>query len=423
MKKRVVITGMGVVSPNGIGLADFGHALSEGVSGLRYIPKLAELNFSCQVGGVPQIDAGLLEKYFTGLELKRFDSNGIAFGVIAGMDALFDAGITPASSDAPPYEDLGVLFGTGVSGVEKFRESVELLDQGKVKRLGSTTVGQIMASGISAYLGGKIGAGNMVTTNSSACATGTEAILMGYHHIAEGRAEKMLCGSCSGDSPYIWGGFDAMRITSWKYNDAPERSSRPMSASASGIVPGSGAGALMLESLESATRRGARIYAEVLGGAVNNGGQRMGGSMTAPNSMAVKRCIRMALKHSAVESRDIDTINGHLTATNHDLLEIENWSEALQLSGKDFPPINSLKGLIGHGLAACGSIEAVATVLQLQKNFIFGNNNCEDLHPGIQKLIGRDKVPENTIFSPLKTAITASFGFGDVNACVIFSKN
>lgn len=423
MKKRVVITGMGIVAPNGVGLKEFDRAIRAGTSGLRYFEHLKGLNFSCQVGGKPDIAPGELETYFSPLQLKRFDSNGIVFGVMAGMDAIEDAGIEPVAADAPPLEDLGVIFGTGISGVQKFKQSVELLDAGKVKRLGSNTVAQIMASGISAYLGGKIGAGNLVTTNSSACATGTEAILLGYHQIAEGRANKMLCGSCSGDSPYIWGGFDAMRITSWKYNDRPEAASRPMSASANGIVPSSGAGAILLESLDSARSRGAKIYAEVLGGFVNNGGQRQGGSMTAPNNYSVKRCIERSLEYSGVGPDEIDTINGHLTATAHDPLEIESWTRALNRKGSDFPPVNSLKGLIGHGLAACGSIEAVATVLQLNGNYIFGNANCNDLHPKIERLIGRDNVPTKMLSKDLRTAITASFGFGDVNACLIFRKN
>lgn len=155
-----------------------------------------------------------------------------------------------------------------------------------------------MASGISAFLGGIIGCGNITTTNSSACSTGTEAILMAYDRITEGKAEIILAGSTSDSGPYIWGGFDAMRILPHKFNDNPTEASRPMSATASGFVPGSGAGAMVLESLESAKKRGATIYAEILGGHVNSGGQRNGGSMTAPNSIAVKQCIRQAVINS-----------------------------------------------------------------------------------------------------------------------------
>jgi 3-oxoacyl-(acyl-carrier-protein) synthase len=193
-----------------------------------------------------------------------------------------------------------------------------------------------------------------------------------------------------------------------------------MSVSASGFVPGSGAGALVLESLESALQRGAKIYAEVLGGAVNSGGQRGGGSMTAPNSLSVQRCIKMALENSGIESKDIEAINGHLTATGKDPVEVLNWSLALERSGVDFPYLNSFKGIMGHGLAAAGSMECVAAVLQFEEGQIFGNPNIEDLHPEIEKLVHKSRIPAETIKFRPETIAKASFGFGDVNACVIF---
>ncbi|MEM7185492.1 MAG: beta-ketoacyl-[acyl-carrier-protein] synthase family protein [Bacteroidota bacterium] len=422
MKKRVVITGLGIAAPNGVGIPAFLNAIRNGVSGVQWFEELEQLNFSCQLGAVPIISEEKKRTYFSDLELKNFNSSGILYGTIAGLDALEDAGLQKAAPSGSPHWDLGVIFGTGTSGVDKFREAIYKLDAGKVRRLGSTTVAQTMASGISAYLGGKIGAGNKVTTNSSACATGTEAILIGYEHIAAGRAVQMLCGSCSDDGPYLWGGFDAMKVTTFKNNDRPTEASRPMSATASGFVPGSGAGALLLESLESAQARGATIYAEVRGGCVNSGGQRHGGSMTAPNSEAVQRCIAQAISNAGIDSGQIDYVNGHLTATVKDPVEIANWCTAIGRSGSDFPYINSLKSLIGHGLAASGSMETVAAVLQLHHGFVAPNINCEDLHPEIAAMVASEKIPQHMIEVPLKTIAKASFGFGDVNACSIFSK-
>ncbi|HSP40040.1 MAG TPA: beta-ketoacyl synthase N-terminal-like domain-containing protein, partial [Gillisia sp.] len=278
------------------------------------------------------------------------------------------------------------------------------------------------ASGISAYLGGILGCGNIVTTNSSACTTGTEAILMGYERIKSGKAKRILAGSCGDDGPYVWGGFDAMRILPSKFNDNPGAASRPMSASATGFVPGSGAGALVLEDYETAKARGANIYAEILGGAVNSGGQRGGGSMTAANSEAVQRCIKQAVRNSDISSTDIDAINGHLTATTRDAVEIDNWVNALERDKENFPLINSLKGITGHCLSASGSIECVASVLQLQKGFVFGNVNCEDLHPEIEDLISTKSIPTKTVEKPIKILAKASFGFGDVNAVLIFKR-
>lgn len=421
MKKRVVITGLGVAAPNAVGLKNFETALREGKSGIRFHQELEDLKFSCQIGGKPEISQEKRAEYFTPLQLRGLNSSGIIYGVISGTDAWKDAGLTINPDDAPDW-DTGIIFGTGILGVDKFREAIHLIDAGNTRRLGSTSVIQTMASGISAYLGGILGCGNQVTTNSSACTTGTEALLMGFERIQLGKAKRMLVGSCSDHGPYIWGGFDAMRILPGNYNRDPEKASRPMSATAAGFVPGSGAGALVLEELELAKARGASIYAEVLGGEVNSGGQRGGGSMTAANSDAVIRCIEGAIVNSGISAKEIDVINGHLTATNRDGVEIENWVSALNLKNGNFPYINSLKGMTGHCLSASGSMECVASVLQLKKGFIFGNVNCEDIHPEIAKLIASEKIPLKTIEKPFDIIAKASFGFGDVNAVVVFRR-
>ncbi|MCK0123284.1 beta-ketoacyl-[acyl-carrier-protein] synthase family protein [Gelidibacter sp. F2691] len=416
---RVVITGMGVVAPNGVGLEAFTKAIKLGTSGIAYHDNLKAANFSCCIGGIPQVSEEKKLEYLTPLQLRGFNSSGILYGCMAGMDAWKDAGLEIDAESDLDY-DSGCVFGTGTSGVDKFRDAIYKVDAGEVKRMGSTVVLQTMASGISAYLGGILGLGNQVTTNSSACTTGTEAILMGFERIKNGQAKRMLVGSCSDDGPYIWGGFDAMRVMTYKHNDSPQEGSRPMSASASGFVPGSGAGAMILESLESALNRGATIYAEVLGGHVNSGGQRNGGTLTAPNAEAVQRCIVSAIKNSGIEASAIDTINGHLTATSKDSLEIENWTKALGKKGANFPYINSLKSMVGHCLAAAGSIESVATVLQLKEQFVFPNINCNDVHPEILELIADEKIPKKMLNKTLNIAAKASFGFGDVNACIIF---
>jgi 3-oxoacyl-(acyl-carrier-protein) synthase len=412
---------MGVVAPNAVGLENFLAAIQQGTSGITFHQNLADLKFSCCIGGIPDVSEELKHQYLTPLQLRGFNSSGILYGCIAGIDAWKDARFTVDSATEVDY-DSGMIFGTGTSGVEKFREAIYKLDDQQVRRLGSTVVIQTMASGISAYLGGILGFGNQVSTNSSACTTGTEALILGFERIQQGKAKRMLVGACSDDGAYIWGGFDAMRVMTYKHNDSPEQGSRPMSAAASGFVPGSGAGALVLESLESALDRGAKIYAEVLGGNINSGGQRNGGTMTAPNSEAVQRCIVDAIKEANISSEKIDAINGHLTATIKDPTEIENWTIALDRKGTDFPYINSLKSMVGHCLAAAGAIECVATVLQLQHQFLFPNLNCEDLHPEIQELIDASRIPTEMTRKELNIIAKASFGFGDVNGCVIFRR-
>jgi 3-oxoacyl-(acyl-carrier-protein) synthase len=421
MQKRVVVTGMGVVAPNGIGLEAFTNAIRHGVSGIRFDQQLADLDFSCQIAGKPDVSNELALQYFTELELRNFNSTGILYGVIAGIDAWKDAGLK-IDQDNPDY-DSGTIFGAGTSGIEKFRESIYKIDDGQARRLGSTAVAQTMNSGVSAYLGGKLGLGNQVTTNSSACTTGTESILMAFERIKSRKAKRMLAGSTSDSGPYIWAGFDAMNVCTFKHNNDPENGSRPMSETASGFVPGSGAAALVLEDLETALARNAKIYCEILGGNLNSGGQRGEGTMTAPNSEAVQKCITDAMADAKIKPRDIDTINGHLTATSKDSLEIANWSKALGLKGKDFPLINSLKSTVGHCLSAAGAIESVATILQLHHQFIFPNTNCEDLHPEIVSIVDNSCVPMYFVEKSVKIAAKASFGFGDVNGCIIFKQS
>lgn len=421
MDNRVVITGLGVVAPNGVGLTAFTDAIKNGVSGIKHDPELEQLQFSCQIAGKPELSDDLIAQYFTPLELRNFNSSGILYGVIAGMDAWKDAGLAIQDGDEPDWNS-GTIFGTGTSGIDKFRESIYKVDELQLRKLGSTIVMQTMASGISAYLGGKLGLGNQTTTNSSACITGTESILMAYERIKTGQATKMLAGSTSDSGPYIWAGFDAMKVCTYKHNQTPEQGSRPMSASASGFVPGSGAGAMVLESLNSALNRGATIYAEILGGHINSGGQRGTGTMTAPNNVAVQRCIHGALQNAGIKASEVDVINGHLTATSKDATEIRNWSIALNRERSDFPYISALKSTVGHCLSAAGSIECVASILQLHQNFIFPNINCEDLNPEISELIDFSRIPQQLLNTNVNIVAKASFGFGDVNACIILKK-
>jgi 3-oxoacyl-(acyl-carrier-protein) synthase len=412
---------MGVVAPNGVGLPDFRAAIKAGKSGIRFDSQLEELQFSCQIAGKPNLDQDLISRYFSALELRNFNSSGILYGVIAGMDAWLDAGLKPNTGDEP-YWEYGMIFGAGTSGIDRFREAIYKIDERQTRRLGSTVVVQTMNSGVSAYLSGKLVLGNQVYSNSSACCTGTESLLMCYERVKTGQASIMLSGATSDSGPYIWGGFDAMKVCTFKHNNSPEQGSRPMSASASGFVPASGAAAFVVESLEHAQARGARIYAEILGGNSNSGGQRGAGSMTAPNPVAVQRCITSALAAAQINAGKVDVINGHLTATAMDSLEIRNWSKALGRAGKDFPFINSLKGMVGHCLSAAGSIECVASLLELSEGFIFPNINCEDLHPEVLECIDKGRIPQSLIEREFNILVKASFGFGDVNACIVFKK-
>jgi 3-oxoacyl-(acyl-carrier-protein) synthase len=419
--RRVVVTGVGVVSPNGVGAKAFAQALREGLSGIRFQPRLQELNFTCQVMGIPQIDGDTLASVLNPEQIRATNSC-MRFAALAGVECWKDAGLPweMGAQNRPVDWGTSVLFGNGLGGMDTIAEKVvPLASTGQVRRLGSTAAEQIMSSNTSALLGGLLGVGGQVSSNSSACATGTEAVINAFRQIRAGDADRVLAGAAESSSEYTAACFDCMRVTARGFNATPERASRPLSATASGFVPAAGAGALLLESLESAERRGARIYAEVLGAAMNCGGQRGGGSITASNPEGVRRCVRQALCQSEIAGSDIDYINGHLTATGADSKEIDNLRCALQVDEDDFPWINSTKSMIGHALGASGAIECVATILQLRHGFLHPSINCEDMHPGVAPIASR--VVQSSMAAGLRTALKTSFGFGDVNACVVFS--
>jgi 3-oxoacyl-(acyl-carrier-protein) synthase len=421
MRSRVVITGMGVVAPNAHGLANYENALRDGRSGIRFIPRLKELNFGCQIGGIPENFDKVITNYFTEEKLISVNDN-IALSSVAAIDAWRDAGFELPQEESDVDWDTGTIMGCGIGGMDTISDKLmpQVLE-GKVRRMGSTLVEQIMNSATSARIGGTLALGNQVTSNSSACSTGNEAIIDALWRIRNGLAKRMVAGGSEGSSPFIWAGFDAMRVISRKFNDRPEAGSRPMSASANGFVPGSGAGAVILEDLETAEKRGARIYAEIIGGAVNCGGHRNGGSMTAPNPEGVLRCVRAAVADAGISPQEIDAINGHLTATFADPVEVVNWSRALGRGPEDFPYINATKSMIGHCLGGAGAIECIAVVLELYKGFLHPSINCEDVHPDITAYAHR--IPQKALDLPdMKIIAKAGFGFGDVNSCLIFKK-
>lgn len=416
---RVVVTGLGVVSPIGHGLAEFEHALREGFSGIRFQPELESLEFGCRVAGIPTGLGDLAARYFSPhvqIGMDRYAEIGCA----AGLDCWADAGLqSPKKNDID--WDTSIVFGSGIGGIETIgRTLVPETDNCRVRRLGSAIPERIMGSAVSARLAGLLAVGGQVTSNSSACATGTEAIANAWWMIREGRAARAIAGGCEGASPYIWAGFDAMRVLCRRFNDAPAQASRPMSASAGGFVPASGGGALLLEDLDTALQRGARIYAEIAGAAVNCGGHRNGGTMTAPNAEGAQRCIRGAMATAGIRGEEIDLISGHLTATAADPLEVANWKAALDLPAGQFPHINAPKSLFGHALGAAGAIESVACVLQLYKGFVHPSINCEDVHPEIEWC--NHAIPRAAIERNLNVIAKASFGFGDVNACIVFRR-
>jgi len=421
MNKRVVITGVGILAPNGSTKEEFCAALKMGKSGIKYWEHLKEGGFSCQIGGIPELSQERIKEYLTDEDLTAMNQT-MVYTAVASIDAWKDAGFSYDKNDRSSYDpDTGAIIGTGFGGGESAIDKVapRLADK-KIARLGSSAVEQSMSSGPVAKLAGLLGLGGRVSTLSSACTTGTEAIIDAFNYIQMGKYDRMLAGGAEAAHPAIWAGFDAMRVTNRKMNDKPEQASRSLSASASGFVPGSGAGILMLESLDSALSRGARIYAEILAGELNCGGHRNGGSMTAPSPSGVQACIRKTIENAGINPEDITAINGHLTATIADPYEVKNWAATLGLPPEKMPLIQATKSMIGHGLGAAGGLECVAVALQLKYQFVHKTINCEDLHPEIE--LWRASVNYETKEMPVNIIAKSSFGFGDVNGCLIFKK-
>ena len=422
-RHRVVITGLGVVAANAIGVDNYEKALREGKSGIKYWEELEKINLKCQIGGTPDLASINLGDHLPRLLAEKITNKGILYAMLSGVEAWKDAGLE-FNTDKRDFNS-GMIFGAGDLSFDSFINRPfpsYPIDNGESRKLGSRTISECMNSGGAAYLNSILGVGNRVQSNSSACITGSEAVLMGYEYLSQGRADRMICGSTEGDGRYIWAAFDAMRVLCSNSNDNPEFGSRPMSDSSSGFVPSGGSGALVLETLESAQKRGAKIYGEVLGGHVNSGGQRSGGTMTAANPEAVVDCITRAMDSAGIQPDEIDLINGHLTSTKRDPAEIRNWVKALGRSGKDFPLINTSKSMIGHAVAGAGSVELVASVLQLSKDFVHPNLNVENIHPEILSEIFGGCIPTSCQSLEVNTVIKANFGFGDLNCALVLRK-
>lgn len=408
------------MAPNAVGLETYRRALFEGKSGIKFSAQMKESGFGCHVAGIPDISEQAADGYFSS-ELQKNSNASMKYAVIASVDCWRDAGLSVPKPDSPVDWRTAAVIGTSLGGIDTIGEFVvPETNSGRARRLGSSAAERAMSSCASACVGGLLGLGGQVTTNSSACSTGTEAIVNSFWMVREGRIDRVLAGSSEAPSIYTWAFLDSLRVMTRNLNDQPKAASRPLSATASGFVPAGGAGILMLESLESAQSRQARIYAEILGGHSNCGGQRNGGSITASNPEGIRRCVGEALEAAKTNPSEIDYVNGHLTGTGGDPKEICCLSTALKRPLRDMPWTNATKSMIGHGLGASGSMECVATVLQLAHRFLHPSLNCEDLHPEISEL--QRKVPQTAVAFECDVALKTSFGFGDVNSCVVFRR-
>ncbi len=402
MKRRVVITGTGIVSCIGNDNATVTEALRNGRSGIRAMPQFTELGMRSQVAGVPQIN---LEERIDRKQL-RFMGDAAAYAHIALADAIAASGLAPEQVSHPRT---GLIMGSGGGSPANQIEAADILRAKGIRRVGPYQVTRCMSSTVSACLSTNFAIKGINYSITSACSTSAHCIGAAAQQIAWGMQDVMFAG---GGEEVTWGMgllFDAMGAMSSAYNDTPEKASRAYDANRDGFVLSGGGGAVVLESLEHALARGATILGEVVGfGATSDGAD-----MVAPSGDGAVACMRQAM---AGLDAPIDYINTHGTSTPvGDVPELR----AIQtVFGDAIPPFSSTKSLTGHSLGATGVQEAIYCLLMLQQGFIAGSAHIETLEPAAE---GMPLVRE-TMDAPIRTALSNSFGFGGTNASLVLRR-
>ena len=401
--KRVVITGIGIVSCIGNNIEMVLTSLREGRSGIRFNESYRENGFRSLVSG--SVDVDLAEHIDR--KVLRFMGNAAGYAYIAMKQAVADSGLR---DDEISSDRTGIIMGSGGASTQSVVESADIMRSRGVKRAGPYRVTQTMASTTSACLATPFKIKGVNYSISSACATSAHCIGNAMELIQMGKQDVVFAGGGEEEHWTLTGLFDAMGALSTKYNDSPEAASRPYDIERDGFVIAGGGGCVVVESLDHALARGAKIYAELIGyGATSDGYD-----MVAPSGEGAVRCMRQAL--AGIEG-DIDYINSHGTSTPvGDLAELKAIKEVF--NGDKVPAISSTKSLTGHSLGATGVQEAIYTLLMMKHGFIAGSANIEALDPEAEGLpiipVAQDAQLERTMSN--------SFGFGGTNATLVFQK-
>ena len=401
--RRVVVTGMGIVSCLGNDLDTVSRALAEGRSGIRAMPDYAQVGLRSQVAGVPQIDLdALLDR-----RDRRFMGDAAAFAAVSLSQAIADSGLSEAQVSNPRT---GLIAGTGGGSPANVVDAADTLRQRGVRKVGATRVPRTMCSTVAACLSTTFHIKGVSYSITSACATSAHCIGAAAEQIRWGVQDVMFCGGGEEEHWSLTGLFDAMGALSVARNDSPERASRAYDEHRDGFVIASGGGMLVLESLEHAQARGARIYAELVGHGVTADGH----DMVQPSGEGAARCMRQALAHV---SRPIEYINTHGTSTPlGDVLELE---AVRTVFGTRMPFISSTKSLSGHSLGAAGVQEAIYSLLMLRDGFLAGSANIEQLDPVCVPY----PILQESRTMRVDTVMSNSFGFGGTNATLVFQRH
>jgi 3-oxoacyl-[acyl-carrier-protein] synthase-1 len=403
--RRVVVTGMGIVSSIGNNTQEVLASLREARPGISRADKYAELGFRCQVHGAPTLNA----EEAIDRRAMRFLGGGAAWNHVAMEQAIRDAGLEGGEISNPMT---GIIMGSGGPSTRTIVEAADTARNRGPKRVGPFAVPKAMSSSASATLATWFKIKGASYSISSACATSNHCIGNAYELIQWGKQDVMFAGGCEELDWTLSVLFDAMGALSSKFNATPEKASRAYDVDRDGFVISGGAGVLVLEELEHAKARGARIYAEVAGyGATSDGHD-----MVAPSGEGAARCMRMALKDTKAR---VDYINPHATSTPvGDLREIEAIREVFG-TGDKCPPIAATKSLTGHSQGATGVHEAIYSLLMMNSGFICESANIETLDPAFADMpIVRERRDNLT----LGCVLSNSFGFGGTNACVVLKR-
>jgi len=400
--RRVVVTGMGIVSSIGKNVPEVLDSLREARSGIRAAPEYAEKGMRCQVHGEPQVrPEDVVDK-----RVMRFMGEGSGWNYIAMQEALDDSGLT---KDEISHPRTGIIMGSGGPSASAIVAAADTAREKGAKRIGPFAVPKAMSSTASATLATPFEIKGVNYSISSACATSAHCIGDAYEHIAAGKQDIVFAGGSEELDWTLSVLFDAMGAMSTKYNDTPEKASRAYDKNRDGFVIAGGAGVLVLEEYQRARKRGAKIYGEVAGYGANSDGY----DMVAPSGEGAARCMKMAMRYL---DRPVDYLNTHGTSTP--VGDIKEMEAVRAVFGSKPPMISSTKSLTGHSLGAAGVQEAIYSLLMLNHNFACESANIEELDPAFEDL----PILRRREDRELNCVLSNSFGFGGTNATLAFTR-
>ena len=409
--RRVVVTGLGLVTPLGTGLEKNWEAVTAGRSGIRPITRFGNTEFFASriAGEVPDFRA---EDFIEAKEIKKMDLF-IQYSVAAAQMAAADSGFKVAPEEAP---GTGVIIGVGLCGLETIETYHKAYLEGGPRKISPFFIPKVISNLAPGQIAIRHGAKGVNWTPTSACASGNNAIGEAFQLIRRGLQESVIAGGAEAAiTPLGVGGFASMKALSTR-NDDPERASRPFDKERDGFVVGEGSGVLILEERERALRRGAKIYAEIIGYATNGDAYHI--TAPAPEGEGAARCMALALEDAGIRPDEVSYINAHGTSTEYNDANETQAIKTVFGAHAYKVPVSSTKSMTGHLLGAAGAVEGVFSALALHHGIIPPTINYENPDP----LCDLDYVPNRARKADIRIALSNSFGFGGTNACVIFRR-